>query len=263
MVSSRVLVCVQALSLLFVLSFFSSLNLCFAEEQITFFTEDAGVASFIDKDGNLKGFAVEIVQEMIKRVGNKNTVALVPWARGYATVEKESNTALFSMIRNKERENLFKWVGPINKTRFVLFGRADSNFKIKTIDDAKKVKRVGCYRGDAREKILIEKGFKNLEAISGDTPNERNLKKLMMKRIDLWVTSRTDLTIAAKELGIRPDLFKEVVFVDEVHASIAFSKDTSDSVIKLWQKALDDLKQDGTYAKIMKKYQLDESLWAL
>ncbi len=35
---------------------------------------------------------------------------------------------------------------------------------------------------------------------------------------------------------------------------IAFSKNTPDDEVKKWQAALDELKKDGTYQKIVDKY---------
>jgi len=35
---------------------------------------------------------------------------------------------------------------------------------------------------------------------------------------------------------------------------IAFNKNTPDTIIEKWQKALDDIKKDGTYQKILNKY---------
>lgn len=234
----------------------------FAEDKITFYTEN-GTGSYFDSKGVLTGYAVEIVKEMIRRNNGKGEVVLVPWARGYDSVLKSSDSAIFSMIRNKERESLFQWVGPLNPTKFVFIGRKDSHFKFQSIDDAKKVGKIGCYRGDAREKLLIEKGFKNLDPISTEAPNSNNLKKLQLKRIDLWVTSQDDLLDAAKKYGINPNLFEEVMLLDVVYTFIGFSKDTSPEVIKKWQDTLDQIKHDGTYTKIMKKFNVPKYQWAI
>lgn len=69
--------------------------------------------------------------------------------------------------------------------KFVLIARKNSHFKFKSIEDAKKVKKIGCYAGDAREKLLISKGFKNLDSLSSERPNQNNLRKLESGRIDL------------------------------------------------------------------------------
>jgi ABC-type amino acid transport substrate-binding protein len=36
--------------------------------------------------------------------------------------------------------------------------------------------------------------------------------------------------------------------------NIAFNINTDDDIVQKWQKALDDIKADGTYDRIMKKY---------
>ncbi len=232
------------------------------ERKIAFFTEN-GTGSFLDSKGVPTGYSVEIVREMIKRNHNPSDIQIVPWARGYNTVLQGPNAAIFSMIRNKERENLFKWVGPLNPTKFVFIARKDSHFKFTSLEDAKKVAKIGCYKGDAREKLLIEKGFKNLDPISTEAPNSNNLKKLQLKRIDLWVTSQDDLLDSAKKYGVDPHLFEEVMLLDIVYTYIGFSKDVPDDEIKKWQDVLDEMKKDGTYVKIMKEFNVPKYQWAV
>ncbi|MDG0816681.1 substrate-binding periplasmic protein [Bdellovibrio svalbardensis] len=233
-----------------------------AEEKINFYTEK-GTGAYLDEKNHLTGYAVEVVREMIRRAATKDEIELVPWARGYETVLTKPNTAIFSMIRNKEREHLFKWVGPLNPTKFVFIARKDSHYKFKSVDDAKTVRKIGCYQGDAREKLLIEKGFSNLECIAKEVPNQNNLKKLKFTRIDLWITSRDDLLDTCKELKFDPNEFEEVLLLEVVYTNIGFHISTSDSVIKKWQSTLDQMKRDGTYVKIMKQFNVDKYMWAL
>ncbi len=230
--------------------------------KIIFYTEN-GTGSFYDKNHVLTGYAVEIVREMIRRNKGKDEIQLVPWARGYDAVLSTPNTAIFSMIRNKERESIFKWVGPLNPTKFVFIARKDSKYKFTSLEDAKKIEKIGCYSGDAREKMLLEKGFKNLDPISKETPNQNNLQKLESKRINLWVTSQDDLQATAKELKIDSNLFEEVLLLDVVYTHIGFNKKTNNTEIKKWQKTLDQMKKDGTYIRIMKEFKVPEYMWSI
>lgn len=47
---------------------------------------------------------------------------------------------------------------------------------------------------------------------------------------------------------------KEVLVLAKAYNYIAFSNDVTDRTVAKWQKTLDDIKADGTYAKIMSKY---------
>lgn len=236
-------------------------DLAFAKD-ISFYVE-GGTGSYYNEKGKLTGYAIELVKELIRRHGTKNTIELVPWARGYEKVLNTPDTALFLMVRNPEREKLFKWVGPMTSPKFVLIARKDSHYKFKTLEDAKKVQKIGCYSGDAREQFLLSKGFTNLDSLSKERPNQNNLKKLESGRIDLWVTSLDDLFSTAKELGLSPSLFESVFTLEVAYTYIAFNKNTKDSVLKSWKVILEQMKKDGTYSKIMTDFSMDKYLWAL
>ncbi|UUZ56499.1 transporter substrate-binding domain-containing protein [Massilia sp. H-1] len=86
--------------------------------------------------------------------------------------------------RTPERETWFHWIGPISQADWVLFGRADRHFEIRTLDDARGL-RIGAYNGDVRGEFLKARGL-NVEFAQND---DSNPKKLMLDRIDLWVNS--------------------------------------------------------------------------
>jgi ABC-type amino acid transport substrate-binding protein len=54
----------------------------------------------------------------------------------------------------------------------------------------------------------------------------------------------------AKQAGIDPAQLKLVYPFKRVQNYIAFSIQSSDSLVKLWQQTLDELKQDGTYDRL-------------
>lgn len=85
---------------------------------------------------------------------------------------------------------MFKWVGPLAIKRDILIARKDAYIKISSLDDAKKVMRIGTLRDDTREQLLIRQGFENLESVSDE---QRNAQKLAMGRIDLWANKETGL----------------------------------------------------------------------
>jgi len=125
---------------------------------------------------------------------------------------------------------------------------------MSSLDEARSVKGIGSIKDDVCEQYLLRRGFTNLKPTFGDDANTANLKKLMLGRIDLWVSSRSQASVSAREAGIPRESIEPVYTLLEVPLYIAFSKDTPDAAVAEWQRALNAIKKDGTYGKIMRKY---------
>ncbi len=221
----------------------------FAQTEIVILTEDFPPLNFVAVDKPV-GPAVEIVQEIQKKLGLKNEIKIYPWKRAYSKTFHENNTCLFSTTKTPKRESEFKWVGPLAEKRYVLFAAKSSHIKLKTLEDAKNYS-VGVQMGGASEEFLKSKGFTNLD--SAIKP-EHSMKKLNVGRIDLWYTSTVTPLILAQKAGIEIDEFEEVFVIKKSILYIAFNKKTRNDLINKWQKARDELYKDGTIKKIFDKY---------
>jgi polar amino acid transport system substrate-binding protein len=58
----------------------------------------------------------------------------------------------------------------------------------------------------------------------------------------------------AQQAGVKPDQLELVFAFRTVNNYIAFSIQTSDDIVNLWQRTLDEIKRDGTYKRVSKKY---------
>ncbi len=201
--------------------------------------------------GKVTGMATEIVQEIMNRTGMKSDIQVMPWARGYKLVQEEPNVALFSTTRTEQRENMFKWVGPLAAKKWVFYKKKGAGVSINSMEDAKKVSAIGTYTDDAKEQTLKKEGFTNLDSATDDTAN---LKKLLGGRIDLWVAGDIDGIMVAKNEGVDPAELEEAYTIKEAHLYVAFSKQTDDAIVNKWQAAFDEIKADGTWQKIRDNY---------
>ena len=57
--------------------------------------------------------------------------------------------------------------------------RKESGIKIDTLEDAKKVKRIGTLREDTRERFLKEHGFTNLESVSDEQEHRASVAQVL------------------------------------------------------------------------------------
>ena len=220
---------------------------------VTLITEDTPPANYLDRAGKPAGLAVELVQEMARRVGDPGVVQVVPWARGYKDAQENADTALFHTVWTLERDRLFQWVGPLFPTEIVFYRKAGVGPRINTLDDARKVRAIGTYKDDAKEQLLKKMGFANLESTVDDSQNP---KKLVAGRIDLWPVNTLQVKSMLESGGLPADSIEPALTMTRQQAYLAFSPKTDPRLVAKWQTALDEMEQDGTADSIRAKYGL-------
>ena len=221
----------------------------------TIMTESWEPYSF-QKDGIVRGISTDIFVAMMERVGStqgRKNIQILPWARAYLTIQNTSNTILFTMTKTIEREKKFKWVGPIFEIEYKIYALKKRKIKIDSYEDLKKYK-IGTLRSDVVEELLIKKTGLQVDDFERVSQNIMNTKKLFTGRIDLVPQSKDTTLVTCKEAGLNVNDLESVFNLDKKSMYFAFHKDTPDAVIKKFQKAYDDIKEEGKLAKIFKNY---------
>lgn len=213
-------------------------------------TEDNPPLTF-SQNGEPAGLVVEVVQEIQSRVGNHDPIAVIPWARGYRLAQTQENTVLFITNRIGEREHLFKWVGPVTTTLGSFFVRSDSKLKLVSLDDARKLGQILVVRDWYLQLMLSAQGFSNLNAIA--TPKQM-VSMLMHGRAEVITSENTAMPTQLKQLGYQAADVRKAYTFSHTSGYIAFSTKTSDAVVRVWQQALDDMKRDGSFAAIYRRW---------
>jgi len=223
--------------------------------QFTILTEEWKPYNF-KKDGIVLGISTDMLVLMLERIGttqNRKDIMLVPWARAYNMLQNNPGTILFTTTKTEERENMFKWVGPIFEIELNLYALKQRNLKINSIEDIKKY-RIGTQRDDVVESLLVKKTGMNVTDFERVASSLLNVKKLYAGRIDLVPQCKETTIIKCKEAGIDPDKFESVYTLDTKSNYYAFHKDTPDEVISTFQAAFDELKGEGKLDEIFRKY---------
>jgi len=219
-------------------------------EGLMVLTENLPPLNYV-KDGMLIGPAVEIVKEIQRRVGSNTQIQVYPWARAYKIALEEENIILFSMTHTQVRKDKFKWIGPIARKSDVFVAKKGSGIKMNSLEDAKKVDFIGTLRDDAKDIFLKRLGFTNLVPTHDD---QRNAKKLVLDRIDLWVTKKPGFKTICDLAGVNYHEIEEVYNIRELDISIAVSKKTSNVIVQQWNTAFNEMLADGTIIQIKKKW---------
>jgi len=211
-------------------------------EQLRILTENYPPYNFVDKNGEITGQSTEIVQEIMNDLGVESEIEILPLAEALDLTETGPGVALYSLNHTADREELFKWVGPIGVYEQVFYTLAESETELKDLEEAKKVKKIAVYEGDAGTRYLQNQGFNNLAIKPTDV---EALQSLANGEVDLWFGNREGLSIVAAQAGVDPAELVEVPAII-IHANlfIAFSTDVEDEVVQAWQEALDRLKEE-------------------
>jgi len=227
-------------------------------KELRIITEVYPPYNFVDKDKNVTGQSTEIVQAILEKTDTQAEIEVMPLSEGLALSQKGPNVVIYSLNKTPQRESLFKWVGPIGHYEQAFYASKGSTLVLNVLEDAKNVKKIGVYKGDAGAQFLASQGFTNLDESITDV---EALKKLMDGTVQLWLGNKEGLAITAEEAGVNPsDMVMLPTVVIRADLYTAFSKDIPDSTVKAWQSALDDLKQERdiddktAYEKIQAKY---------
>jgi len=214
-------------------------------------TENLPPFNYAGADGKAAGQATEVVNSILSRLNQTAEIEILPWTEGYSLARAGPRVALYSTGRTDERENLFRWVGPVASSEYTLYARNGSGLQINSLEAAKKGGRIGVVKDDARHQFLRENRFDNITTCGSDA---ECLRDLITGTTDLWLGSSENAADTARKEGIDPSVYTALYPVRTVSLYIAFSNDTPDSLITSWQAALDAMKGDGTFDAIRKKY---------
>jgi polar amino acid transport system substrate-binding protein len=210
-------------------------------------TENTPPAS-MEQDGKVVGYITEIVREIMRRTATDYTIRVLPWMRAYTLAQENANACVYSTSRVDDREGLFKWIGPLDVSDWVLFARADRKLKINSLDDVRGM-RIGTYLGDAREHFLRERGL-----LLDLSPNELdNPRKLMGNRIDLWASSLKWGTAAIDRQGFAGQIVPVLTF-NRVKVYLACNLSMPDRLADSLNAAMRAMEKDGSSAAIVRKY---------
>ncbi|MFZ6745452.1 substrate-binding periplasmic protein [Undibacterium sp. JH2W] len=227
----------------------ASLDAMAEETPLRFYTEEYPPISFSQK-GKAAGLGTEVVEEIMNRLGISAPIEVVPWARAYAHASTTPNVGLFVTTRTPEREKLFKWVGPVSATTAHFYTRRGGQ-RFDNLEQARRAERILIPREWYLQQMLRGMGFNNINSVP--TPADA-VRMLVAGRAPLMALDDVTLADTLLAAGINANDIETASTITQAVQYIAFSRDTPDSVANRWQKALDDMKADGSFERIYKKW---------
>ncbi|MCP8968165.1 amino acid ABC transporter substrate-binding protein [Ectobacillus ponti] len=203
--------------------------------------------TFHDEGGKLTGFDVQIAEEVAKRIGVKAEFKETQWDAMFAGLDAKR----FNMIANQvgirpDRQEKYAFSKPYISSSAVLVIPKDKDKPAKFAD----VK--GLKGAQSLTSNFADIAKKNGAEIVGVEGFNQAAELLSSGRVDFTINDRLSVLnyIATKKDA------KIKISDTEANASdsgLMFRKD-SQTLVDAVNKALDDMKKDGTYAKISEKW---------
>jgi polar amino acid transport system substrate-binding protein len=217
---------------------------------LTYYTEQLPPFNY-QENGTLKGISVDLLEAVTEKLGAKvdrEEVHLVSWAEGYQAARTQPGTVLFSTARTPEREQSFKWAGPIYTDREVLFAKRDRVITLQSPEDLKGY-QIGVTGGDIAIQQLLDIGVSQNQLVP-----ESNVTALITKlesgEIDLWACPEASGRYFAEQVTGSYYSYAVVYHLETEDVYYAFSKDVPDSTVQSFQEALDAVKEEQDAAGI-------------
>lgn len=205
---------------------------------------------FRDKNNNLVGFDIDYAKAAAKKMGTSVKFQPIDWS----TKEAELSSGRIDLIWNgytitDERKQKVLFTKPYLKNSQVIVTRADSN--IKKLDDlAGKV--VGLQSQSSAADALNASPIKSkIKTVTEYKTNDLALTDLKTGRLDAVVI---DEVVINYYMSLQKDSYKvlgESLAPEEYGVGV---KKGNEALLNKLQKALDEMNQDGTAAKISEKW---------
>lgn len=201
------------------------------------------------EDGIAKGASVDLLREVAARTGRVADIRLGKWDESQVAVLSGRGHALSLITKTGEREAIFDFSEQTLPITFSLFVPADRQYAVAPTQ--LKGMRIGVTNGGFTQ-LLLRQHHPAAELIviedSGD-----GIRRLLRREIDAVAGNTWALEYFVSQLNI-----SGVARVDPPlavrHASMAFPKDSAPGLRAAIDRALSDIRNDGTYDRIMDKW---------
>lgn len=202
------------------------------------------------------GIAVEIVEELFRRLNMDTRVIVYPFKRGLDRIKHGEEDVILMVSRSTEREQYMLFSHPIRYVRFVFFHSVELvDFEWSDWEDLKpyRIGSVTGYNIGDEWKEAIRKHDLQVEEVKTDV---FNIRKLLLGRIDIAVT---DGEVMQRLVEENPDYQGKLSWhekpVFESVNNLGISKKSSLApMLPRINEVLTEMKEDGTFQRVFCRY---------
>ena len=214
---------------------------------IALYTEDSPPLNMLT-NGRIIGSSVEKGTRIFALAGLEQRLELLPWARAYQYALDKSEACVFSTTRTPEREALFKWIGPLARSAWLLYARKDEAVPLQNLEQARG-ELIAGYHLDAVAEHLSARGY-SVDYSSNELAGAR---KLLAGRVKYWASSQYSSATLIQQYQWQ-DKVVPVLQFNRVDLYLAchrnFPEPWTRSLRESWQQML----KDGSASAIDERY---------
>jgi polar amino acid transport system substrate-binding protein len=227
---------------------------------LTFYGESLPPYNY-EENGILKGMSVDLLGGIAERMGDElypEQVKIILWADAYQTVLDENNTVLFPTGRLPQREESFKWAGPLFTESDILFALPERQITIHDPSDLEGL-RIGVITNHIVIQELLDAGVYPTQLVEENDVSVL-VAKLQSGEIDLWGYPEAPGRYLTQQLTGNAYSFRKAYTFPPVPSYFAFNKNVPDTTVQAFQQALNGLKAEkdvtgiSSYDRILGQY---------
>lgn len=216
----------------------------FAVAKLNVVTEEWRPFNYTGDNGEITGIATERLKAVLDSINIEYTISTYPWARSMILTANDENTLIYTILKTKERENLFQWVcpliGPVKVHLYKLSKRKDIN--INTIEDARNYV-TSIEKSESDHEYLLSKGFVNGVNLDVTGDPYAGTRKFFAERVDLVLQTEWEMAENLRHFK-RPASDVEKVFEvkkpSDAEGCMAFGLKTDKALVDKVRNALND-----------------------
>jgi len=216
---------------------------------------------YIDKNNKLVGIDVELIKTVASIAGCKtNYRKIMSWKRNLIELEKGNLDLAAGASKNVDRQKFAYFTEAYRHERYSLFVKK-SNLKKYVFKNLNEILEsdftlgatVGYYYGEEFEKALKNPKYKNKIQIV--ISEEINMKKLIHGRIDGFPSEYFAGSAMIKRMNLSNQVSRhDFIFLDDDLYIMFSKKSRSLEDVKKFNRIMRQIKKNGTYDRILKKY---------
>jgi polar amino acid transport system substrate-binding protein len=209
---------------------------------------------YYGRDLKNQGYISEITRTVFERAGYEVKIRFMPWKRAIHDTKNGHYDGLMGLYHTEERAEWLAYSHSIAAIRIVFFAEKGKDISYSSLSDLKPYK-IGIERGFAYTEEFDSADFLDKEPVRDGI---LNFKKLVNNRIDLVAASEKVFLHMVNSKGENAaenlQVIEPPLTTSRIYNGITRKKEGHEKIVADFNRALREIKQDGTFARILGKH---------